>query len=60
MQGVDLVVDLVVVEGEGEAATAGWHDVVHDAGRVLVDVVDARLWPPTDVHGRHALLGAAR
>ena len=55
VESVDLVVDLVVVEGEGEAATGRWHDIVHDTGRVLVDIVNARLWPPTDFHGCHAL-----
>ena len=55
VESVDLVVDLVVVEGEGEAATGRWHDVVHDTGRVLVDIINARLWPPTDFHGCHAL-----
>ena len=55
VESVDLVVDLVVVEGEGEAATGRWHDIVHDTGRVLVDIINARLWPPTDFHGCHAL-----
>ena len=59
MQGVDLIVDLVVVESEGKTAAGCWHDVVHDTGRVLVNIVNARLWPPTDVHGCHALLCAA-
>jgi hypothetical protein len=40
---VDLIVDLVVVEGEGETAAGCWHHVVHDASRVLIQVVDARL-----------------